>query len=210
VDEPTGSSDHEAMFPPVPRVSADEGAAAYHAWERGTTSVASDHELFNLVIKRSVSDLRLLINEGPGRTSATCRLVSRGSLPCSAVTPSSRRSRRSPSGRRSPSRSCTSSRTTRRRRTTRHATPNRQDPPRAADRRDGTLRELPHTPYYGSVDSTPLWLILLGATFDWTGDRAMVDRLWPNALAALAWIDRYGDRDGDGFVEYERRTDRGC
>ena len=45
--------------------------------------------------------------------------------------------------------------------------------------------ELPHTPYYGSVDSTPLWLILLGATFDWTGDRAMVDRLWPNALAAL-------------------------
>jgi glycogen debranching enzyme len=69
--------------------------------------------------------------------------------------------------------------------------------------------ELPHTPYYGSVDSTPLWLILLGATFDWTGDRGLVDRLWPNALAALGWIDRYGDRDGDGFVEYERRTDRG-
>ena len=69
--------------------------------------------------------------------------------------------------------------------------------------------ELPHTPYYGSVDSTPLWLILLGATFDWTGDRAMLDRLWPNALAALDWIDRYGDRDGDGFVEYERRSERG-
>ena len=69
--------------------------------------------------------------------------------------------------------------------------------------------ELPHTPYYGSVDSTPLWLILLGATFDWTGDRALLDRLWPNALAALDWIDRYGDRDGDGFVEYERRSERG-
>ena len=69
--------------------------------------------------------------------------------------------------------------------------------------------ELPHTPYYGSVDSTPLWLILLGATFDWTGDRELVDRLWPNALAALEWIDRYGDRDGDGFVEYERRSERG-
>ena len=69
--------------------------------------------------------------------------------------------------------------------------------------------ELPHTPYYGSVDSTPLWLILLGATFDWTGDRALVERLWPNALAALEWLDRYGDRDGDGFVEYERRSDRG-
>ena len=69
--------------------------------------------------------------------------------------------------------------------------------------------ELPHTPYYGSVDSTPLWLILFGATFDWTGDRGMVERLWPNALAALAWIDTYGDRDGDGFVEYERRSERG-
>ena len=65
-DEPTRSSDHDAMFPAVPRVSADEGAAAYHAWERGTTAVVSDHELFNLVIKRSVSDLRLLVNEGPG------------------------------------------------------------------------------------------------------------------------------------------------
>ncbi len=69
--------------------------------------------------------------------------------------------------------------------------------------------ELPHTPYYGSVDSTPLWLILLGETFDWTGDRALLDRLWPNALAALDWIDQYGDRDGDGFVEYERRSERG-
>ena len=69
--------------------------------------------------------------------------------------------------------------------------------------------ELPHRPYYGSVDATPLWLILLGATFDWTGDRGLVDRLWPNALRALDWIDHYGDRDGDGFVEYERRTPRG-
>ena len=69
--------------------------------------------------------------------------------------------------------------------------------------------ELPHSPYYGSIDSTPLWLVLLGATYDWTGDRALVDRLWPNALAALRWIDEWGDRDGDGFVEYERRSPRG-
>ena len=50
--------------------------------------------------------------------------------------------------------------------------------------------ELPLAPYYGSVDATPLWLILLAATFDWTGDRGLVDRLWPNALRALDWIDR--------------------
>ena len=69
--------------------------------------------------------------------------------------------------------------------------------------------ELPFAPYYGSIDSTPLWLILLGETHDWTGDDALVDRLWPNALAALDWIDQWGDRDGDGFVEYERRAETG-
>ena len=69
--------------------------------------------------------------------------------------------------------------------------------------------ELPFAPYYGSVDSTPLWLILLGETHDWTADDDLVDRLWPNALAALDWIDKWGDRDGDGFVEYERRAETG-
>ena len=66
--------------------------------------------------------------------------------------------------------------------------------------------ETPHDAYYGSIDSTPLWLILLGETYAWTGDDAMLDRLWPHALAALAWIDDSGDLDGDGFVEYQRRS----
>ena len=66
--------------------------------------------------------------------------------------------------------------------------------------------ETPHDAYYGSIDSTPLWLILLGATHAWTGDDALLERLWPNALAALAWIDELGDLDGDGFVEYRRRS----
>jgi Glycogen debranching enzyme len=69
--------------------------------------------------------------------------------------------------------------------------------------------ELPFSPYYGSIDSTPLWLVLLGETHDWTGDDALVDRLWPNVIAALRWIDESGDRDGDGFVEYERRAPSG-
>ena len=69
--------------------------------------------------------------------------------------------------------------------------------------------ELPFSPYYGSIDATPLWLVLLGETHDWTGDDALVDRLWPNVLRALAWIDDWGDRDGDGFVEYERRAPTG-
>ena len=69
--------------------------------------------------------------------------------------------------------------------------------------------ELPFSPYYGSVDATPLWLILLGETYDWTGDDGLIERYWPNALAALDWIDTWGDRDGDGFVEYERRAETG-
>jgi glycogen debranching enzyme len=209
-DEAAGRADIAALFPPLPRISADEGAAAYHAWERGTTTVESDHELFNLVVKRSTSDLRLLINDGPGpdqryvaagvpwfttlfgRDALITAFQSLAFRPQLAVE-------------------------TLEVLAAYQAT--EDDPWRDAEPgkilhelRTGEMAragELPHTPYYGSVDSTPLWLILLGATFDWTGDRALVDRLWPNALAALDWIERYGDKDGDGFIEYERRSERG-
>jgi glycogen debranching enzyme len=69
--------------------------------------------------------------------------------------------------------------------------------------------EVPHTPYYGSADATPLFLVLLDEYERWTGDAAAVDALLPAAEAALGWIDRHGDRDGDGLVEYERRTTKG-
>jgi len=69
--------------------------------------------------------------------------------------------------------------------------------------------EIPHTPYYGTVDATPLWLMLLDEYERWTGDSALIERLWPNALAALDWLDRYGDLDGDGFIEYQRLSERG-
>jgi len=71
------------------------------------------------------------------------------------------------------------------------------------------LREVPFGRYYGSIDSTPLFLLLLGEYFRRTGDLETVRSLWPNAEAALAWIDQYGDRDGDGFVEYHRQTREG-
>ena len=63
--------------------------------------------------------------------------------------------------------------------------------------------------YYGTVDATPLFLVLLSELWRWTDDAALVARFKEPALAALAWIDDFGDRDGDGFVEYERRTIRG-
>ena len=63
---------------------------------------------------------------------------------------------------------------------------------------------IPHTPYYGSVDATPLFLCLLVDLVDWTGDLDLLTELTPNLLAALNWCDRYGDLDGDGFVEYQQ------
>jgi len=63
--------------------------------------------------------------------------------------------------------------------------------------------------YYGTVDATPLYLVLLSEVWRWTDDAAFVRRMKGPALAALEWIDRYGDRDGDGFVEYERRSAHG-
>src|SRR5919198_7834 len=63
--------------------------------------------------------------------------------------------------------------------------------------------------YYGTADATPLYLILLSEVWRWTDDSALVRELKEPALKALAWMDEYGDRDGDGFVEYERRTPRG-
>ncbi|HVJ05502.1 MAG TPA: glycogen debranching N-terminal domain-containing protein [Candidatus Saccharimonadales bacterium] len=69
--------------------------------------------------------------------------------------------------------------------------------------------EMPFGPYYGSVDATPLWLVLLSETFNWTSDEALVREMLPHAYRALDWIDNYGDIDGDGFVEYQRRSPRG-
>jgi glycogen debranching enzyme len=63
--------------------------------------------------------------------------------------------------------------------------------------------------YYGTVDATPLFLVLLAEVWRWTDDVAFANELREPALAALAWIDEWGDRDGDGFVEFERRSAHG-
>jgi glycogen debranching enzyme len=71
------------------------------------------------------------------------------------------------------------------------------------------FKERPHSPYYGSSDATPLFLILLDEYERWSGDRTLVLELEAAARAALSWIDEFGDRDRDGYVEYERKTDVG-
>jgi glycogen debranching enzyme len=71
------------------------------------------------------------------------------------------------------------------------------------------LGEVPFARYYGSVDATPLFVMLIGEYFARTGDLDTVRRLWPNVMAALRWIDNSGDPDRDGFVEYHRQSATG-
>src|SRR6202020_833905 len=65
---------------------------------------------------------------------------------------------------------------------------------------------VPHTPYYGTADATPLYLITLHAAWRATGDKALLERHIDSAENCLGWIDKYGDRDGDGFQEYQTRS----
>lgn len=71
------------------------------------------------------------------------------------------------------------------------------------------LREVPHTPYYATLDATPLFVYLLHQSVRWTGNWELVDELRPNAELALEWIHSYGDRDGDGLLEYATRSPMG-
>jgi glycogen debranching enzyme len=75
--------------------------------------------------------------------------------------------------------------------------------------REGRCAEFWFPRYYGSIDSTPLYLVLLAETWRWTDDATLARRLREPAMRALEWVDRYGDRDGDGFVEYSRQVDSG-
>ncbi|MGE0702649.1 MAG: glycogen debranching N-terminal domain-containing protein [Vicinamibacterales bacterium] len=71
------------------------------------------------------------------------------------------------------------------------------------------LGEIPFSQYYGSVDSTPLFVMLAGAYYRRTDDGALIEEIWPSIERALEWIDKHGDLDGDGFVEYSRRSVNG-
>jgi glycogen debranching enzyme len=203
------SADDPIEFPSSPPVDAERGAEAYRSWIEHSAVLDSDNELFDLAIRRSLSDLRLLTNEGPdpgeryvaagvpwystlfGRDALITgfqALAFRPAIAIEALDVLAHRQATSVDD-------------------WRDAQPGKI----LHELRTGEMAragELPHTPYYGSVDSTPLWLILLAAAYDWTGDRDLIDRLWPNALAALRWIDEYGTGP-DGFVTYERRSPQG-
>jgi glycogen debranching enzyme len=69
--------------------------------------------------------------------------------------------------------------------------------------------EIPFKEYYGTIDATPLFVMLAGMYYERTADLETIKKIWPNILAALNWIDKYGDIDGDGFVEYKHKAENG-
>jgi len=187
---------------------ADDPEAAHRAWHSTSTNVTSPNAAADRAFHRSMADLRLLVDSGPlpgeryvaagipwydtlfGRDSI---ITSLQMLP---IRPGIARD--------------TLTILARLQATTRDDWRDAEPGKILHELRTGELAavgEIPHTPYYGSVDSTPLWLVLLGEYERWTGDLELVDRLWPNAMAALAWIDQVADPSG--FVAYRRRSDGG-
>lgn len=71
------------------------------------------------------------------------------------------------------------------------------------------LHEVPFQHYYGTIDATPLFVMLAGAYFDRTADEQAMQKLWPHLQLAMEWIEHYGDRDGDGFLEYFSQNEHG-
>jgi glycogen debranching enzyme len=205
----SAADDGDEVTPP-PIVGVDQPQAMHRAWRQSSASIETSHLLAARALERANADLRLLVNTGPlegeryvgaGVPWFSC-LFGRDSiitgLQLLCVRPQVAQATLSILGRLQATETDDF----------RDAQPGKI----LHELRTGELArtgEIPHSPYYGTVDATPLWLVLLDEYERWTGDAELVDRLWPNALAALGWIDEYGDLDGDGFVEYERLSRRG-
>jgi glycogen debranching enzyme len=189
-------------------VAVHELRRSYEEWERDSTQILTDNELFNQLLDRSLRDLRALYTQtGEGGILAAgipwyVTTFGRDALIAAhqllSVNPG-------------PAREALELLAARQ--GTRVDDWRDEQPGKILHEvRQGELARagiVPHTPYFGSVDATPLFLILYAQHFRWTGDRDFAHKLLPAAEAALTWIDEYGDMDGDGFVEYLSRSARG-
>jgi glycogen debranching enzyme len=181
---------------------------SYEEWERESTQVVTDNELYNHLLDRSLRDLRALYTHtDDGAVLAAgipwyVTVFGRDSLIAShqLLMVSTQLAREALE--------LLASKQGRREDDWRDEQPGKI----LHEIRQGELARagvVPHSPYYGSVDSTPWFVILFAQHFRWTGDVAFAEKLLPAAEAALEWIDTYGDADGDGFVEYQTRSSRG-
>ena len=183
--------------------------AAHEAWERACARITTDNELFDRFIDASIRDLHALDDAGAGRDAACRRdpLVRRAVRPRLAA---DRMRDADDQSRRRARHAARARRACRRAPTRPGVTPSRARSCTSCGRASSRGRgHIPHTPYYGTVDATPLFLALAGAYHRWTLDIDTMAALRPAFDAALEWIDRWGDSDGDGFVEYQRRSPGG-
>jgi glycogen debranching enzyme len=181
---------------------------SYDEWDRRATRIRTDNDLFNGILAQSLRDLRALCTDVKGGSVLAAGIpwyvavFGRDTLITShqilTVNPGpARESLRALAARQG-----------------REVDDWRDEEPGKIlhEIRTGELAGggyLPHSPYYGTVDATPWFLIVLAQHFRWTNDLGFVKELLPAAEAALAWIDEHGDADGDGFVEYRGRSPRG-
>jgi glycogen debranching enzyme len=181
---------------------------SYEEWERESTRIVTDNELFNELLDRSLRDLRALYTKvnGGGVLAAGIpwyvTIFGRDSLIAAHqfLTVNTRPAREALEV------------LAARQGTEVNDWRDEQPGKILHEVRDGELARagiLPHSPYYGSVDSTPWFIIVYAQHLRWTGDLAFARELLPAAEAAMRWIDEYGDQDGDGFVEYLSRSPRG-
>ncbi len=190
-------------------VGATDPAAAHREWTARNATIETDNDIVDRVVARGVDDLCLLLD----RTSDGDDFVAAG-VPWFA-TLFGRDSLLASFGAIAfaPSLAADTLRVLARRQATAVSDEHDAEPGKILhELRSGEMArtgELPFAGYYGSVDSTPLWLVLLGEYHDWTADDDLVEELWPSAMAALEWLDTWGDLDGDGLVEYARRSPRG-
>ena len=189
-------------------VAVHELRRSYEEWERESTQIVTDNELFNQLLDRSLRDLRALYTQtGGGNILAAgipwyVTVFGRDALIAShqLLMVNSRPAREAlellaaHQG------------------TEVNDWRDEQPGKILHEVRQGELAGagvVPHTPYFGSVDSTPWFVLLYAQHLRWTGDLAFAEHLLPAVESALTWIDRYGDLDGDGFVEYLSRSPRG-
>jgi glycogen debranching enzyme len=206
--EPTVQpSEEEVELPRHP--SRHGGQPTPERWEMNTASIVTSNEEFNIVVGRSSSDLRTLVTPLPngGRIIAAgipwyvapfgrdSLIASRQLLPFnSGIVASTLRYLASVQGT--------------------QVDPWRDEEPGKIvhEIRFGEMARsnvVPHSRYYGTVDATPLYVLLMADYLEWTGDDALFNDLRESIDAALGWIDDWGDSNDDGFIDYQRRSERG-
>lgn len=191
------------------RHAFQRAVASYDRWAVGCTRVFTDNEFFNKALERSLRDLRMLWDETEedarfpaAGTPWYDALFGRDSLIMGLQTLAFR-----PQIARETLRTLAS-------RQGKDLDSERDEEPGKIlhELRQGELSrvgELPYRRYYGSIDSTPLFLLLIAEYYAWTGDRRLVRDLRPNLLAAIDWLGQYGDPDGDGYVDYAKYSEQG-